>query len=470
MDADRLYKYALQYFPFEPQAGQDELLRRLCRFVSDRGPREAFILRGYAGTGKTTVMAALTAALSHTKYKAVLLAPTGRAAKVLSRHAGIPACTIHKRLYRGDALDPYSTGFFLAANNDKDTIFIVDEASMIAARGTRLLQHLVSHVYSSEGCSIIFVGDTAQLPPVGESLSLAMSTPVIESMGLKVHDFELEKPLRQASHSGILYNATRLRRRMIKDPLPEARLWPAKFPDVHVITSEYLAEQIASSYSAAGQDNTLVVTRANWRAAAFNLAIRNTVLYAEERLQRGERLVVAKNNYFWSAKIKELPFIANGEGVIVEKILAQESRYGHDWADVDLLLTDSGIELQCKLLLTCLDNNAPNLPQDEYAQLYKDVSAYYSAAGLIGSDHMRALRTDPYLNAIQAKYGYCLTCHKAQGGQWVHVYIDLAGIPKEGLYDLDFHRWLYTAVTRAVKDIYLINPSIPLDKEVLPEC
>ncbi|MCM1320311.1 MAG: AAA family ATPase [Muribaculaceae bacterium] len=467
LDTGWLYDKALTCFPYEPQGGQDELLWRLCEFICTRGEREVFVLRGYAGTGKTSVMAALNGALGFTKYRTVLLAPTGRAAKVLSHYAGKPASTIHKRLYRGDALDPYSTGFFLAENKDRDTLFIVDEASMIAAKNSQLLQHLVTHVYSSPGCSLILVGDVAQLPPVGESLSLAMSEPALEAMGLTVRMFELEKPLRQASQSGILYNATRLRRRMLKEPLPEARLWPARFADVQVITSEYLAEQIAESYSEVGQDGTLVITRANWRAAAFNRAIRATVLYAEECIQRGERLVVAKNNYFWSAKIKELPFIANGEGAILQRIHSRESRYGHDWADVELLLPDSGIELECKLLLTCLDNEAPSLPEGEYALLYQDISAELSARGLTGTDHYRALRTNPYLNAIQAKYGYCLTCHKAQGGQWQHVYIDLAGIPREGLHDLDFHRWLYTAVTRAVNRLYIINPSIPLNKEPL---
>lgn len=469
IEASWLYDKALECFPYNPQGGQDELLWRLCEFICKREERETFILRGYAGTGKTSVMAAITKALGFTKYKTILLAPTGRAAKVLAHYSGKPASTIHKRLYRGDALDPYSSGFFLAENKDRDTLFIVDEASMIAAKGSRLLQHLVSHVYSSPGCALIFVGDVAQLPPVGESLSLAMSAPALESMGLKVREFELEKPLRQASESGILYNATRLRRRMLKSPLPEARLWPGRFPDVQVTTSEYLAEQIADSYAQAGQDGTLVVTRANWRASSFNRAIRATVLYAEERIQHGERLVVAKNNYFWSAKIKELPFIANGEGAIIQRIHGEESKYGHNWADVELLLPDSGIEFECKLLLTCLDNDAPSLPEGEFAQLYQDISADLSRQGLIGTDLFRALRTNPYLNAIQAKYGYCLTCHKAQGGQWDHVYIDLAGIPREGLFDLDFHRWLYTAVTRAVSRLYIINPSIPLNKAPLPE-
>lgn len=463
LNKEELYGQALEAFPYEPQGGQDELLYSLCSFVCGHGEREVFLVRGYAGTGKTSVMAALTAALSHTRVKTVLLAPTGRAAKVLSQYAGKPASTIHKRLYRGDSLSPESPGFYLAANKDTDTIFIVDEASMIAARSSRLLEHLCAHVYSSPGCAMILVGDTAQLPPVGESMSLAMSAAALESSGLKVHEFDLEKPLRQARRSGILYNATLLRRRMLRNPLPQARLWPGRFADVSVCTGEFLAEQIADSYSQVGQDSTLVVTRANWRASAYNRAIRGRVLYAESRLQRGERLVIAKNNYFWSAPVKGLSFIANGEAAIVQRICGEESRYGHDWADVELMLLDSGIEIECKLLLTCLDNDAPALEQDRYAALYRAVSADYTARGIDDYKLHRALRTDPYLNAIQAKYGYCLTCHKAQGGQWQHVYLDLAGISAEFLCELDFHRWLYTAITRAVSRLWLINPSIPLD-------
>lgn len=458
-----LYKQATEYFPYTPQAGQDSLLRELCDFVCHRAEREVFLVRGYAGTGKTSVIAALTQALAHTRIKTVLLAPTGRAAKVLSQYAGFPASTIHKRLYRGDSLSPENTGFFLSPNKDRDTLFIVDEASMIGVHASRLLEHLCTHVYSSPGCSMIMVGDTAQLPPVGESRSAAMQPATLETLGLRVREFDLEQPLRQARHSGILYNATRLRRRMTQNPLPQVRLWPGKFTDVTVCSSEFLAEQIADSYSEVGQDATLVVTRANWRASAFNRAIRGRVLYAESILQRGERLVVAKNNYFWSTQVKGLSFIANGEGAVVERICGEETRYGHNWADVELRLLDSGAELECKLLLTCLDNDAPALEQERYAELYHAVQAHYLAKGLDSAALFKAMRTDPYLNAIQAKYGYCLTCHKAQGGQWQHVYIDLSGIGAEFLREPDIHRWLYTAVTRAVKRLWLINPSIPLD-------
>ncbi len=464
-DAARIQSAALQALKFEPTPQQAELLGYLSIFCSERPQRGIFVLHGYAGTGKTSVVAALVESLSSTSIRTVMLAPTGRAAKVLSSYSGRPASTIHKRLYRGDALDPACNGFYLAQNRDRDTVFIVDEASMIASRGSRLLQHLVTHVYSSPGCVLILVGDTAQLPPVGETQSLAMSPETLESLSLVPYHYELEKPLRQAARSGILYNATRLRRCMLKNPLPAARLWPEHFADVQVITSEYLAEQIADSYSQVGEDSTLVVTRANWRAAAYNRAIRAMVLYAEDRLQRGERVVVAKNNYFWTANLKDTRFIANGEGAIVQRVIHREERYGHEWADVELLLPDCGLELDCKMLLTCLDNEAPALPEPEYAKLYADILADLRADGLKPEDELKAMRTNPYLNAIQAKYGYCLTCHKAQGGQWSHVYIDLAGIRADALAELDFHRWLYTAVTRAVDRLYLINPSPDLCPE-----
>lgn len=468
LNADYLYRQALEHFPFEPQGGQDELLWRLSEFIAGHGDREMFMLRGYAGTGKTSVMAAVTAALAGTKLKTALLAPTGRAAKVMSAYSGRRATTIHKRLYRGDTLSPDATGFYLAANRDRDTIFIVDEASMIAARSSRLLEHLVAHVYSSPGCALILAGDTAQLPPVGETVSHAMNPDSMRQLGLDVNVFDLEHPLRQASKSGILYNATRLRRRMLREPLPEARLWPADFPDVKVISSEYLAESIYDSYNEVGQDSTLVVTRANWRAATFNRAIRGTVLYAEDRLQKGDRLVVAKNNYFWTAKLPGSPFIANGEGATVESIHGEETRYGHDWADVELTFPDSDLNIDCKLLLTCLDNESPALSKAEYAELYGQVLRDIRTRTHDAAEELRALRNDPYLNAIQAKYGYCLTCHKAQGGQWDHVYIDMAGIKQDAWRDLDFHRWLYTAVTRAVKRLWLINPSIPLNNNTFP--
>lgn len=461
VQTSELYEKAIALLPYEPTGRQDELLQGLCDFALSRGPRDCIVVHGYAGTGKSSLLAALVRAMTEYKMKCVMLAPTGRAAKVMAGYSSLPAYTIHKRLYRGSSVDPDNTSFFLAPNRDRDTLFVVDEASMIPGPDTsRLLDHLIRHVYSSPGCAIVFVGDTAQLPPVGEAESYAMNPERLEQYGLTPYIFELDQPLRQAARSGILYNATRIRRRMLRDPLPLPQLWQKGFRDVQVVSSEFLAEQIADSYRNAGQEHTVVVTRSNWRAGAINRAIRGMVLYAEEDLQRGERLVISKNNYFWTSRIKGAQFIANGETAVVQRVSGREERYGHRWADVDLLLADSGVELTAKLLLTPLEADTPSLTSEQMSALYHQVLAEKRAEGVGAGSELTAMRTDPYLNALQAKYGYCLTCHKAQGGQWEDVYIDLAGIQPDILATPDFYRWLYTALTRATTRLYLINPSL----------
>ena len=459
--ASDLYDATMLRLPYEPLERQATLLRLLCEFAVTRSEREAFVVKGYAGTGKTSLMAALVQALQGARMKCVLLAPTGRAAKVFSRYAGLPAFTIHKRLYRGNSTDPSNTSFYLAENRDKNTLFIVDEASMIPASTSRLLAHLVQHVHSAPGCGIIFVGDTAQLPPVGESESLAMNPDWLAGIGLRASVFELDQPLRQASHSGILYNATRLRRLMQRTPLPEPRLWVEKFKDVEVVSGEFLAESVADSYSSVGLEETIVVTRSNFRAGIFNRGIRAQAMYAEEELQLGERHVIAKNNYYWTSRIKGAQFIANGEIAEVQRIFESEERYGHRFARVELRLPDSGLELEAMLLMTTLNSDTPSLSREEQEKLFTDVLADKQAQGMDYSSALFSLRTDPYYNALQAKYAYCLTCHKAQGGQWKNVYIDMAGIASTS-FDLDFYRWLYTAVTRATTRLFLINPTVPL--------
>lgn len=461
LSAASLFDTCLGNLPYAPLEKQCKLLRLLCDFVCSHVEREAFIVKGYAGTGKTSLMSALVQALRRSGRKCVLLAPTGRAAKVFSRYAGLPASTIHKRLYRGNSTDPSNTSFFLAPNRDKDTIFIIDEASMIPASTSRLLQHLVQHVHSAPGCAMIFVGDTAQLPPVGEQASLAMDPSWLAGYGLKASAFELDQPLRQAARSGILYNATRLRRLMSRSPIPEPRLWEKKFADVALTTSEFLAESIADSYAAAGLEETIVVTRSNFRAGIFNRGIRARALYAEEELQRGERLVIAKNNYYWTSRIKGAQFIANGEAAEVQRLLGEERRYGHQYARAELRFPDSGLEMEALLCISTLNSDTPSLSREEEQSLFEAIIAEKQAMGLDYTSALYALRSDPYYNALQAKYAYCLTCHKAQGGQWKHVYIDLGGIRPEG-FDIDFYRWLYTAVTRATEKLFLINPGFPL--------
>lgn len=461
MDSPELFHRALGALPFTPTQQQAMLLRAMCEYACMRTEREILIVRGYAGTGKTSLMAALVSALRAANMKRVLLAPTGRAAKVLSRYAGEAAYTIHKRLYRGDSLTPGGGEFYLAPNRDAGALFIIDEASMIPCASSRLLSHLVYHAQSAPGCGLIFTGDTAQLPPVGEEISGAMYAETLGALGLKVSVMELDKPLRQASRSGILYNATRLRRLMQRTPLPEPRLWTSKFADVQSLSGEYLVEAVADSYARVGQEETLIVTRSNFRAGVYNRGVRAKVLYAEEELQRGERLVIAKNNYFWTSRIKGAQFLANGETAVVQRLHETEHRYGHRFTRAELLMPDTGLELEALLLLTPLNSDTPALPREEQDRLYQDILKEKTALGMDFSTAQISMRTDPYFNALQAKYAYCLTCHKAQGGQWKEVYIDLAGISPEA-YGMEFYRWLYTALTRATERLYLVNPSLTL--------
>ncbi len=457
--SDVLYGRALEYFGHTPLEEQDYLLRRLTDFAVSREGRQTLIVSGYAGTGKTSLMAAFVNALYSSGMKCVLLAPTGRAAKVFSSYSGRPAYTIHKRLFRG-MLPSMGGELYLAPNNDTDTLFIVDEASMIAeGGGAHILSQLVRHVYSAYGNNLIFVGDTAQLPPVGQPEGLAMNMDFLRRMGLDPDVCYLESPVRQAGRSGILYNATWLRRAMLLDELPFPQMRVSRFEDVEVLGNEYLGEKIADSFASTGDEGTMVVTRSNFRAGLFNRQIRACVFYAEEQLQRGEKLVVVKNNYFYGDKKKDIDFIANGEIVRLEYIHGVERRYGMNFADVDIYLPVSGENLTVKIMLDCLSSDAAALPEEEFTALYNGVLATYTSGGMELSKALAAMRRDPYLNALQVKYAYCLTCHKAQGGQWDNLFVDLGGIAPEDM-GLEFYRWLYTAVTRARKRLYLINPTV----------
>lgn len=458
---ESLYSASLRYFGHEPLEEQEHLLRMLVSFALNRTGRDAMIVNGYAGTGKTSLMAAFVNALHQCGMKYVLLAPTGRAAKVFSSYAGFPAYTIHKRLFRGN-LPAMGGELFLAPNNDTDTIFIVDEASMISeGEGGRILSLLLRHIYSAYGNHVIFIGDTAQLPPVGQPHSFAMNLEYLQRMGLQPKIGYLERPVRQAKRSGILYNATWLRRAMLLPKLPFPQMRVSSFPDVEVLDNEFLGEKIADSYSSTGDEGTMVVTRSNFRAGLFNRQIRASVFYAEERLQRGEKLVVVKNNYFYADRKKDIDFIANGEIIRLEYIHGFEKRYGFDFADVDVFIPVSGHNLTVKIMLNCLNSDSPALSAEESSELYNAVLADYTSDGKELSKALLEMRRDPYLNALQVKYAYCLTCHKAQGGQWENLFVDLGGIAAEDM-GIEFYRWLYTAVTRARKRLFLINPTLKI--------
>lgn len=457
----------LPYLPTDQQVG---VIAALSRFVTPgvMSSDSVFLLCGYAGTGKTSLMGALVKTLSSLNIPVVLMAPTGRAAKVFGRFAGKFASTIHRRIYR-PPLPGSGDGFYSVADNQmRRAVFIVDEASMIGAGDgdgrPSLLEDLIYYVYSGEDCRMILLGDTAQLPPVGCVESPAMNPDVLRSMGLKVTRAVMSKTVRQASSSGILYNATLLRRAMSRDPLPEPVLYVSRFDDVQSITGEELEDAISSSYSDAGIDDTIVVTRSNRRALDYNRAIRARILDREEELCRGERIMVAKNNYLWSAKVKGLDFIANGDIATIERIISTEEKYGLRWADVVLSLTDRDISVECKIMLDTLQSETPSLETDKLRKLANDIltdpDIFTPSTPM--QVRMKMLKTDPYFNALQVKYAYAVTCHKAQGGQWSDVYVDMAFISLETPV-IEFYRWLYTSTTRAVKKLYYISPGVRVE-------
>lgn len=461
MDINEFAERIFLNLPYSPNDQQVQLIAALARFCSPQSRAEAvFLLNGYAGTGKTSLTGALVRALREANVPVVLLAPTGRAAKVFSAFARFPASTIHRRIYRGTEGGLTGLQPEVADNTLINAIFIVDEASMISDSpsdgGSRLLEDLIQYVYSGEGCRMILLGDTAQLPPVGCSESPALNPDRLRGFGLKVTRAVLTDVVRQSSISGILRNATHLRKAMRRDPLPEPRL--RLDDDVIALSGEDLEDSISSSYSEYGIDNTLIVTRTNKRAVLFNLAIRSRILGREEELCRDERLMVAKNNYLWSARVKGLDFVANGDMAIVERIHGCEKAYGLRFADVTLRLVDRDISFDCKLMLDTLTSEAPALERDRfnafYMALINDPDLFTPTTPM--RTRMRMLRSDPYLNALQVKYAYCVTCHKAQGGQWSNVYVDLGYTPAD-TQPLENYRWIYTAVTRATECLTLVN-------------
>ncbi|MDE6120169.1 MAG: AAA family ATPase, partial [Muribaculaceae bacterium] len=444
----------------------------LSRFLHPETPGEAvFILNGYAGTGKTSLTGTLVGVLEACGRKCMLLAPTGRAAKVFSANAdGHPAYTIHRKIYRHQP--GAATGDFgqaaLIENRMRDTVFIVDEASMIGngdERGGNLLEDLVTYVYGGDNCRLILIGDTAQLPPVGDDRSPAMKPDVLRSLGLKVTAATLTETARQAADSGILFNATRLRRAMaraIKEGQEETVPTLRAGGDVRVVDGEDLPEALTAAYdrSDGGPADTIVITRSNRRASEYNAAIRANVLYREEEIARGDMLIVARNHYF-TKKVEGLEFVANGDIITVERVYGTETRYGLRFADVQLSIPVAGrpdVAFDTKILLETLADPGAGLSQELWNNLYYGVMADEERYGDIpAADRVRCLRTDPYWNALHVKYAYAVTCHKAQGGQWENVFVDLSYIPDEAL-GLQLYRWLYTAVTRARKNLYLIAP------------
>lgn len=478
MDPREFAANTLLALPYTANDQQVQVVAALARFLHPDTQAEAvFILNGYAGTGKTSLTGALVRTLEATKREVVLMAPTGRAAKVFSANSGgHPAYTIHRKIYRHNpfAVPGEYSPPLPAENRSKNAVFIVDEASMIAGNdteGSSLLDDLITYVYAGDDCRLILIGDTAQLPPVGSDTSPAMNPDVLRRLGLKVTRATLTETARQAADSGILFNATRLRRAMARiktlkegEPMPIPKLRTRGFDDVMVVSGEDLPEIISRAYDTAehGLADSILITRSNRRAAEYNAGIRASVLYREEELTPGDLLIVARNHYF-AKKVKGIDFVANGDILTVLKIYGTETRYGFRFADVQFALSaDADNEdapvFDAKIMLDTLSDPEATMSQDAWNRLYYGVmndNERYGNASV--EQRIRSLRTDPYWASLQVKYAYAVTCHKAQGGQWENVFVDLAYIPDDAL-GLMLYRWFYTAVTRARKRLYLIAP------------
>lgn len=452
-------------FLYKPTFEQEKAIKNLSDFLFSPKKDEIFLLKGYAGTGKTSLVGALVKTLDGLGQKCVLLAPTGRAAKVFAHYAGHAAFTIHKKIYRQRAFSNEQDNFSLNDNLHQHTLFIVDEASMIANEGLsgsvfgtgRLLDDLVRYVYSGEGCRLMLIGDTAQLPPVGEEESPALSPDMLRRYGLEVCEAKLTEVVRQMQDSGILWNATALRRFIAEDDffsLPAIRV--EGFPDIRVIGGNELIETLTECYDRVGMDETMVVCRSNKRANIYNKGIRNMILYREEELESGDLLMVAKNNYFWTEGNKDLDFLANGDIAEVRRVRRERELYGFRFADVVLRWPDyNDLELEVTLLLDTLHADTPALPKEQSDRLFYSVMEDYADIS-VKRERMKKLKSDPHYNALQAKYAYAVTCHKAQGGQWKRVFLD-QGYMTEDMLTPDYFRWLYTAFTRATETLYLVN-------------
>ena len=452
-------------FFYKPTGEQEITIESFVNFLFSPKTDAVFLLKGYAGTGKTTLISALVKTLDQLKQKCVLLAPTGRAAKVFSHYAGHPAYTIHRKIYRQRTFSNELDNFVMNANLHQHTLFIVDEASMIANEGLsggmfgtgRLLDDLIQYVYAGQGCRLMLIGDTAQLPPVGEEESPALSASMLEGYGLEVTEHCLTQVVRQEQDSGILYNATSLRRYIAEEDffsLPQIKV--NGFPDIRIISGNELIDTINECYDKAGMDETMIICRSNKRANLYNKGTRNTILYREDELNTGDLLMVAKNNYYWGTDCKELDFIANGDIAVVRRVRRTHEMYGFRFADVTLCFPDyNDLELDVKILLDTLHSDAPALTREESERLFQAVQEDYSDI-TVKRERMKKIKEDSWYNALQVKYAYAVTCHKAQGGQWQRVFVD-QGYMTEEMLTPDYYRWLYTAFTRATETLYLVN-------------
>lgn len=452
-------------FCYQPTEEQEKAMKCIADFLSEPKNDTLLLLKGYAGTGKTTLIGAVVKTLSEMRAGYVLMASTGRAAKVFSHYSGFPAYTIHKKIYRQKSFSNELDNFSLNDNLHKNTLFIVDEASMISNDGIsgaafgsgRLLDDLIEYVYAGQGCRLLIIGDDAQLPPVGEDESPALYAEVLRGYGLDVTECILTEVIRYSGRNGILTNATMLRDRMAADDIYDLPLLSLKgFEDISSVPGSELIEAINSSYNEVGMDETMIICRSNKRAYLYNKGIRNTILYREDELNTGDILMIAKNNYHWTADCKEMDFIANGDIAVVRRVRRTQEMYGFRFADVILSFPDhNDMEFELKILLDTLHSDYPSLSREDSDRLFNAVMEDYSDI-TNKRERMKKLKEDSFYNALQVKYAYAVTCHKAQGGQWKRIFID-QGYITEDTFTPDYYRWLYTALTRASERLYLVN-------------
>lgn len=451
------------YLPFAPNADQLAAIEKIADFIFNPDERSVFILKGYAGTGKTNLISAFTKALPGIKWRSVLLAPTGRAAKVLSGYSQRPAQTIHKKIFNKQLDANGSVHFSLAENLHRNTLFIVDEASMISADSggeslfNSLLENLFEYIYRGDNCKLILIGDTAQLPPIGSNESPALNPEYLKTaFYLHIHFFELKEVARQRLESGILLNATHLRNTIEGDEFIFPKLTCTS--DVVQLGGDDLEDCLNTSMSQYGEDNVIIITRSNKRANLFNQSFRNRIKLYEEDLCTGDKLMIVKNNYFWLPENNgEAGFIANGDMVEIRRIIKREELYGFHFCECSVKFVDypNLAEQQLKILTDCLYTDNPALTTEDQQRLYEAVLDDVRDEPLRGA-RISYLKKSPYYNAVQVKFSYAITCHKSQGGQWPVVFID-QGFLKEENIDRGFTRWLYTAITRATEKIFLIN-------------
>ncbi|WP_316789970.1 ATP-dependent RecD-like DNA helicase [Pedobacter frigoris] len=457
-------------YQFTPTAEQLDFCREMASFLSKELDGQCFILKGYAGTGKTTSVGALVKALPKFALRAVLLAPTGRAAKVMSNYTGRKALTIHKKIYRKRSAVGTDMSFQLAPNLAEHTLFIVDEASMIADEwntqsGSSLLRDLMEFVYNRKNCAVVFVGDTAQLPPVGSIDSPALNKDYMaQHFSNTVRTVELKEVVRQEKKSGVLANATMLRKLINEgegndggEQIALPKFITKNFKDTFRMTGLKLVEGLEYAYNKFGIENSLVVCRSNKSANVYNQQIRARLLYREEELTGGDQIMVVRNNYFWLPDNESAAFIANGDMARVVRVRRTEERYGFRFCEVNLEFLDfpeAGV-ITCKVMLDTLTAETPNLSFEQSNKLFESLNEDYSHISN-KKERFNAIKEDPYYNALQIKFAYAVTCHKAQGGQWDAVFVDQGYLTDE-MIDLDFLRWLYTGVTRAKRELFLVN-------------